>query len=141
MLWLWKIYHYLPNKTKIRNIFKAHNEHNENNIAISPYGATSVLIAILEGLAGEAAYEIKIATQLPPDLSVVRIGLRDIHRHLKVIKKRTKDTKFFNLITFNYCELLPMYESFNCFNQDLIDSPQKKNNRVISYRKKVSSLA
>ncbi|XP_065171730.1 uncharacterized protein [Atheta coriaria] len=64
-------------------LLEAHNEHNENNIAISPYGATSVLIAILEGLAGEAAYEIKIATQLPPDLSVVRIGLRDIHRHLK----------------------------------------------------------
>ncbi|KAJ8961231.1 hypothetical protein NQ318_008914 [Aromia moschata] len=60
-----------------------HNEYNENNIAISPYGALSVLIALGEGLVGDAAYEIQQAAHLPNDISITRVGLRDIHRHLK----------------------------------------------------------
>ncbi|KAJ8915661.1 hypothetical protein NQ315_003445 [Exocentrus adspersus] len=62
---------------------KIHNEYNENNIAISPYGALSVLIALGEGLEGDAVYEIQQATHIPNDISVIRVGLRDIHRHLK----------------------------------------------------------
>ncbi|XP_050308854.1 uncharacterized protein LOC126745168 [Anthonomus grandis grandis] len=60
-----------------------HNEHNENNIALSPYGAFSVLAALLEGLQGEAIHEILHSTHIPKDKQVVRVGLRDIHRHLK----------------------------------------------------------
>ncbi|XP_063934645.1 serine-rich adhesin for platelets-like [Zophobas morio] len=60
-----------------------HNEGNDNNIAISPYGAVSVLVALKEGVRGSAAAEIHRATGIPSDLSVIRIGLRDIHRHLK----------------------------------------------------------
>lgn len=65
--------------------FQIHNENNENNIALSPYGAASVLIAIAEGLRGDAALEIYHAAHIPHDLTIIRIGLRDIHRHLKVI--------------------------------------------------------
>ncbi|KAI4466084.1 serine protease inhibitor serpin [Holotrichia oblita] len=64
-------------------LLEAHNEGNENNIALSPYGATSVLIALMEGIRGHAAKEIQDATRVPLDISVVRVGLRDIHRHLK----------------------------------------------------------
>ncbi|XP_074031152.1 serpin 85F isoform X1 [Leptinotarsa decemlineata] len=60
-----------------------HNEYNENNIAISPYGALSVLIALGEGLQGEAVREIQNAAHIPNDISLIRVGLRDIHRHLK----------------------------------------------------------
>ncbi|CAG9826371.1 unnamed protein product [Diabrotica balteata] len=35
-----------------------HNENNEDNIAISPYGAVSILVALGEGLQGEASYFI-----------------------------------------------------------------------------------
>ncbi|GJQ67107.1 SRPN19 [Trypoxylus dichotomus] len=64
-------------------LLEAHNEGNENNIALSPYGATSVLVALGEGIRGYAVKEIREATHIPLDISVVRIGLRDIHRHLK----------------------------------------------------------
>ncbi|XP_060517752.1 uncharacterized protein LOC132696759 [Cylas formicarius] len=60
-----------------------HNEHNEDNIAISPYGAVSVLAALSEGLEGDAAHEIIHAGHFPKDRHIVRVGLRDIHRHLK----------------------------------------------------------
>ncbi|CAG9768556.1 unnamed protein product [Ceutorhynchus assimilis] len=60
-----------------------HNERNENNIAISPYGAFSVLAALTEGLQGDAAHEILHAAHIPKDKHVLRVGLRDIHRHLK----------------------------------------------------------
>ncbi|KAH1001943.1 hypothetical protein HUJ04_005897 [Dendroctonus ponderosae] len=60
-----------------------HNEHNENNIAISPYGAFSVLAALSEGLEGAAALEVLHAAHIPKEKSIIRIGLRDIHRHLK----------------------------------------------------------
>ncbi|KAJ8946039.1 hypothetical protein NQ314_008994 [Rhamnusium bicolor] len=64
-------------------LLQIHNEYNENNIAISPYGAISVLIALGEGLEGDAVYEIQQAAHVPHDISVIRVGLRDIHRHLK----------------------------------------------------------
>lgn len=65
-----------------------HNEDNlHNNIALSPYGAVSVLIALAEGLRGDAAFEIYRASHIPHDLTIIRIGLRDIHKHLKVMNK------------------------------------------------------
>ncbi|XP_028145161.2 serine-rich adhesin for platelets [Diabrotica virgifera virgifera] len=60
-----------------------HNENNEDNIAISPYGAVSILIALGEGLQGEAVRELQQAAHIPNDISIIRVGLRDIHRHLK----------------------------------------------------------
>ncbi|KAJ8972806.1 hypothetical protein NQ317_009502, partial [Molorchus minor] len=60
-----------------------HNEYNENNIAISPYGSLSVIVALGEGLQGEAVHEIQQAAHLPNDISIIRVGLRDVHRHLK----------------------------------------------------------
>lgn len=72
------------------NIFtlQAHNEGNENNIALSPYGAASVLVALGEGIRGFAVKEIHESTHIPLDISVVRVGLRDIHRHLKVFSEK-----------------------------------------------------
>ncbi|XP_072376824.1 uncharacterized protein [Diabrotica undecimpunctata] len=60
-----------------------HNENNEDNIAISPYGAVSILVALGEGLQGEAVRELQQAAHIPNDISIIRVGLRDIHRHLK----------------------------------------------------------
>lgn len=65
-------------------LFQIHNENNENNIALSPYGALSVLIALGEGLQGDAVREIQQSANIPNDISTIRVGLRDIHRHLKV---------------------------------------------------------
>ncbi|ERL91298.1 hypothetical protein D910_08631 [Dendroctonus ponderosae] len=65
------------------SVVQIHNEHNENNIAISPYGAFSVLAALSEGLEGAAALEVLHAAHIPKEKSIIRIGLRDIHRHLK----------------------------------------------------------
>ncbi|KAK4880155.1 hypothetical protein RN001_008301 [Aquatica leii] len=64
-------------------LLHTHNQNNGNNIALSPYGATSVLVALTEGLQGKALKEILDATHLPLKVDVTRIGLRDIHRHLK----------------------------------------------------------
>lgn len=64
-------------------LLEAHNEDNGNNIALSPYGATSVLVALAEGIRGYGVKEIQETTRIPLDISVVRVGLRDIHRHLK----------------------------------------------------------
>lgn len=65
-------------------VTQAHNQNNENNIALSPYGATSVLVALTEGVQGPALDEILRASFLPLDIQITRVGLRDIHRHLKV---------------------------------------------------------
>ncbi|CAH0557964.1 unnamed protein product [Brassicogethes aeneus] len=64
-------------------LLAVHNEDNDNNIALSPYGALSMLVVLGEGLAGDALHEIQHAAHLPNDISIVRVGLRDIHRHLK----------------------------------------------------------
>lgn len=65
-------------------VLQIHNEHNENNIAISPYGAFSVLAALSEGLQGDSFHEILHSARIPHDKQLIRVGLRDIHRHLKV---------------------------------------------------------
>lgn len=59
------------------------------NFAYSPCGLTSVLIALWEGAAGAGgAHEIYRAMRLPWDRDVVRIGVRDMHRRLRVRIKR-----------------------------------------------------
>ncbi|GLV41407.1 Serpin 85F [Carabus blaptoides fortunei] len=65
------------------NILKLHNQNNENNIALSPYGVASILTALLEGVRGRAALEIQQCGGFPADKDVVRVGLRDIHRLLR----------------------------------------------------------
>lgn len=55
-----------------------------DNFVFSPCGLTSVLIALYEGSNGHSAYEIYRAMRLPWDRDIVRIGVRDIHRRLRV---------------------------------------------------------
>lgn len=55
------------------------------NFAYSPCGLTSVLIALWEGATGAGgAHEIYRAMRLPWDRDVVRIGVRAMHRRLRV---------------------------------------------------------
>lgn len=63
-----------------------HNLNNENNIALSPYGTVSILTALLEGVQGSAQHEIQTCGGFPANRDIVRIGLRDIHRLLRVSK-------------------------------------------------------
>lgn len=55
-----------------------------HNFVFSPCGLTSVLIALYEGSNGQSSYEIYRSMKLPWDRDVVRIGVRDIHRRLRV---------------------------------------------------------
>ena len=90
---------YLRVLVDVASHFQAHNEDNRNNIAISPYGATSVLIALEEGVCGAAGREIFHTIRLPLDPSTMRVGLRDIHRHLKVKIEFFHEKKFSVYIT------------------------------------------
>ncbi|XP_046388048.1 uncharacterized protein LOC124157405 [Ischnura elegans] len=59
------------------------------NVAFSPYGAASVLVVVWEGARGESGEQLRRALGLPSsphptlDHGVVRLGMRDIHRHLR----------------------------------------------------------
>ncbi|XP_044728703.1 mucin-3A [Chrysoperla carnea] len=64
-------------------VLECHNINNHNNIAFSPYGLTSVLIALQEGVTGEAALQIHRTARFPFDRDVIRVGFRDIHRLLR----------------------------------------------------------
>lgn len=44
----------------------------------------SILTALLEGVRGRAALEIQQCGGFPADKDVLRVGLRDIHRLLRV---------------------------------------------------------
>ncbi|CAH1183121.1 unnamed protein product [Phaedon cochleariae] len=110
------------------------NEYNENNIAISPYGALSVLIALGEGLQGDAVREIQLAAQIPNDITIIRHGLRDINRDLQsyFIPKEG----FLAGLTLNYdnVSLKPQYQDIliyygydiTAFNVALYPPPQKQ---------------
>lgn len=65
-------------------ILYLHSITNKNNIAFSPCGLGSVLVAVFEGADGRSALEIHEAMELPWDRDVIRIGYRDIHRRLRV---------------------------------------------------------
>lgn len=53
------------------------------NVAFSPTGIAFVLAALYEGSAGRGCQQIAEVIGLPPR-DVTRIGLRDIHRRLRV---------------------------------------------------------
>lgn len=65
-------------------ILRHHTFHNHNNVAFSPCGLASVLVALFEGSDGHSSFEIYQALGAPFDRDVVRIGYRDIHRRLRV---------------------------------------------------------
>lgn len=68
--------------------FKMLNSHsalNKNNIAFSPVGLMSVLVALYEGSAGRSKIELVEALHFPRERDIVRVGVRDIHRRLRVI--------------------------------------------------------
>ena len=65
-------------------ILDLHSKLNKNNVAFSPCGLMSVLVALFEGSGGKSAVELKEALRFPRERDIVRIGTRDIHRRLRV---------------------------------------------------------
>lgn len=65
-------------------ILNLHSNLNKNNIAFSPCGLLSVLVALYEGSAGRSSVELKEALEFPNERDIVRVGVRDIHRRLRV---------------------------------------------------------
>lgn len=65
-------------------ILDLHSNLNKNNVAFSPCGLMSVLVALYEGSNGKSAIELKDALAFPRERDIVRIGVRDIHRRLRV---------------------------------------------------------
>lgn len=65
-------------------ILNLHSNLNKNNIAFSPCGLMSVLVALYEGSAGRSTVELKEALEFPNERDIVRVGVRDIHRRLRV---------------------------------------------------------
>jgi serine protease inhibitor len=65
-------------------ILNLHSNLNKNNIAFSPCGLMSVLVALYEGSAGRSTIELKEALEFPNERDIVRVGVRDIHRRLRV---------------------------------------------------------
>ncbi|XP_018323413.1 uncharacterized protein LOC108735771 [Agrilus planipennis] len=116
-------------------LLKKHNEYNENNLALSPYGAISVLVALKEGTRGVAQNEIQQTLHLPYDPSTVRIGLRDVLRRLKTYF--IPEEGFLAGLTFNndnislksdYRDLLMFYGyDVGSFNKPLYPSTTTEN--------------
>jgi serine protease inhibitor len=65
-------------------ILNLHSQQNKNNIAFSPCGLMSILVALFEGSTGKSNIEIKEALGFPTERDIVRVGVRDIHRRLRV---------------------------------------------------------
>ncbi|KAK6633548.1 hypothetical protein RUM44_004155 [Polyplax serrata] len=59
------------------------HSHSRSNFAFSPYGMASVLVVLYEGACGESARQIQATFGFPADKDVIRVGFRDIHRHLR----------------------------------------------------------
>lgn len=72
----------LTNRLGFRTLYH-HSLGNRNNIALSPCGLASVLVALYEGSDGPSAVQIHKAMDLPWDRDLIRIGFRDIHRRLR----------------------------------------------------------
>lgn len=71
------------------------------NFAYSPCGLSSVLIALWEGVAETGGgYEIYRVLRLPWDRDVVRLGVRDMHRRLRV--NDTHSWGFYFLFAYIY---------------------------------------
>lgn len=60
-----------------------HSLANRNNVALSPCGLASVLVALFEGSDGQSALEIRDSLELPWERDIIRVGFRDIHRRLR----------------------------------------------------------
>lgn len=54
------------------------------NVAFSPAGLGFILAALYEGSTGHSRQQIVDCLGLPRDRNVVRVGMRDIHRRLRV---------------------------------------------------------
>lgn len=65
-------------------VLDLHSKLNKNNVAFSPCGLMSVLVALYEGSGGKSAVELKESLKFPRERDIVRIGTRDIHRRLRV---------------------------------------------------------
>lgn len=65
-------------------VLHLHSNLNKNNIGFSPCGLMSVLVALYEGSAGRSTIELKEALSFPSERDIVRVGIRDIHRRLRV---------------------------------------------------------
>lgn len=72
----------LTNRMGFRILYH-HSVGNRNNIALSPCGLSSVLVALYEGSDGPSAVQIHKAMEFPWDRDLIRIGFRDIHRRLR----------------------------------------------------------
>lgn len=68
-------------------ILHLHSALNKNNIAFSPCGLMSVLVALYEGSSGRSTFELKESLEFPSERDIVRVGVRDIHRRLRVSVK------------------------------------------------------
>lgn len=64
-------------------ILHQHSIGNRDNMALSPCGLASVLVALYEGSDGPSAVQIHKALEFPWDRDLIRIGFRDIHRRLR----------------------------------------------------------
>ena len=64
-------------------ILYLHSKGNKNNIAFSPCGVGSVLVALYEGSQGVSSSEIHENLVVPYDKDILRVGYRDIHRRLR----------------------------------------------------------
>jgi serine protease inhibitor len=69
-------------------ILHLHSNLNKNNIAFSPCGLMSVLVALYEGSVGRSTIELKEALEFPNERDIVRVGIRDIHRRLRVREQK-----------------------------------------------------
>jgi hypothetical protein len=67
-------------------VLSTHSAGNKDNIAFSPYGLLSVMIALYEGAPRDSATsrQVRAAVGLPADDAVLRVGYRDVHRSLRV---------------------------------------------------------
>lgn len=79
-------------------ILDLHSNLNKNNIAFSPCGLMSVLVALYEGSAGRSTIELKEALDFPDERDLVRVGIRDIHRRLRVSASNRKKSRAFTLL-------------------------------------------
>jgi serine protease inhibitor len=82
-------------------ILNLHSNLNKNNVAFSPCGLMSVLVALYEGSSSRSTIELKESLQFPNERDVVRVGVRDIHRRLRV-----------STIASNVTLILLLFDSF-----------------------------
>jgi Serpin (serine protease inhibitor) len=87
-------------------VLSTHSAGNKDNIAFSPYGLLSVIIALYEGAPRDSttSRQMREAVGLPSDDAVLRVGYRDVHRRLRVrqqqqLNDEQKIFKFFLVVS------------------------------------------